>query len=206
MNSYLERKNPWGAIDSFLKAFPPIPSDKQNKNVNLVIKTFTPEKDNHDWNILKQISESDKRIIILENNLTRNELLDFYGCCDVFLSLHRSEGFGRSLAESFQLGLDVISVKWSGNKDFCSGPLFHEVPFELVSVPPGEYPHWPEQKWAEPNLEKASQILKKVAEQRIIKRNNLNLYVKEYQSKFSMQKCGQNYAKRLSEINSLNED
>ena len=46
----------------------------------------------------------------------------------------------------------------------------------------------------------------KVAEQRIIKRNNLNLYVKEYQNKFSMQKCGQNYAKRLSEINSLNED
>ncbi len=206
MNSHLERKNPWGAIDAFLKAFPPIPSNIKNNNVNLLIKTFTPEQDNKDWNTLKQISKLDERIIILENNLTRNELLDFYGCCDVFLSLHRSEGFGRSLAESFQLGLDVISVKWSGNKDFCCGPLFHEVPFELVSVPPGAYPHWPEQKWAEPNLDKASEILRKVAEQRIIKRNNLNLFVKEYQNQFSMQKCGQNYAKRLSEINSFNVD
>ena len=206
LNSHLERKNPWGAIDAFLKAFPPIPSNMINNNVNLLIKTFTPEQDNKDWNTLKQISKSDERIVILENNLARDELLDFYGCCDVFLSLHRSEGFGRSLAESLQLGLDVISVKWSGNKDFCSGPLFHEVPFEIVSVPPGAYPYWPDQQWAEPNLDKAADILKEVAEKRKIKRNKINIYAREYQDQFSMHKCGQNYAKRLSEINSLNAD
>ena len=206
LNSHLERKNPWGAIDAFLKAFPPSPSNMINNNVNLLIKTFTPEQDNKDWNTLKQISKSDERIVILENNLARDELLDFYGCCDVFLSLHRSEGFGRSLAESLQLGLDVISVKWSGNKDFCSGPLFHEVPFEIVSVPPGAYPYWPDQQWAEPNLDKAADILKEVAEKRKIKRNKINIYAREYQDQFSMHKCGQNYAKRLSEINSLNAD
>ena len=195
LNSYLQRKNPWGSIDAFLKAFPPFLLNQINNNVNLIIKTFPPESPNRDWDRLKQISDLDERIIILENNLNRDELLKFYGCCDVFLSLHRSEGFGRSLAEAFKLGLDVISIKWSGNKDFCFGPLFHEVPYELVSVPPGAYPHWPEQKWAEPNIENASEILKEVAKQRKVKRNKINDYVGEYQDQFSKYKCGQNYAK-----------
>lgn len=206
LNSYLQRKNPWGSIDAFLKAFPPFPKNQINYNVNLIIKTFPPESENKDWDRLKQISELDERIIILENNLKRDDLLKFYGCCDVFLSLHRSEGFGRSLAESFQLGLDVISIKWSGNKDFCSGPLFHEVPYEIVSVPPGAYPHWPKQKWAEPNIDEASLVLKKVANQRKDKRKKIYDYSKEYQNQFSKYKCGQNYARRLKELNLLNED
>ncbi len=205
LNSYLQRKNPWGSIDAFLKAFPPFPKNQINYNVNLIIKTFPPESENKDWNRLKQISSLDERIIILENNLARDDLLKFYGCCDVFLSLHRSEGFGRSLAESFQLGLDVISINWSGNKDFCSGPLFHEVPHKIVPVPPGAYPHWPKQNWAEPNIEDASFILQKVANERKVKRTKIYDYAKQYQSLFSKYKCGKNYKRRLKELNLLNE-
>ena len=40
--------------------------------------------------------------------LPPDKLLALYGCCDVFLSRHRSEGFG-------------------GNADFCTGHLAHPV-------------------------------------------------------------------------------
>ena len=56
-----------------------------------------------------------------------DELLSLYGCCNVFLSLHRSEGFGRGIAEALLLGVDVIATAYAGNTDFCAGPLAHPV-------------------------------------------------------------------------------
>ena len=57
--------------------------------------------------------------------LPPDKLLALYGCCDVFLSLHRLEGFGRGMAEALQLGVDVIATAYGGNTDFCTGPLAH---------------------------------------------------------------------------------
>ncbi len=43
LESYVERKNPWGAIKAFQKAFNPnYPNSPENKKVNLIIKTFKP--------------------------------------------------------------------------------------------------------------------------------------------------------------------
>jgi len=43
------------------------------------------------------------------------------------ISPHRSEGFGRGMAEALQLGVDVIATAYGGNTDFCTGPLAHPV-------------------------------------------------------------------------------
>jgi glycosyltransferase involved in cell wall biosynthesis len=73
-----------------------------SEQVALLIKTFPPQVFSAEW-----------------------ELLALYGCCDVFLLLHRSEGFGRGMAEALQLGVDLIATDFGGNTDFCSGPLAH---------------------------------------------------------------------------------
>ena len=39
------------------------------------------------------------------------------------ISLHRLEGFGRGMAEALSLAVDVIATAYSGNTDFCTGPL-----------------------------------------------------------------------------------
>ena len=57
-----------------------------------------------------------------------SRMLALYGCCDVFLSLHRSEGFGRCMAEALQLGVGVIATAYGGNTDFCTGPLSTPAP------------------------------------------------------------------------------
>ena len=38
------------------------------------------------------------------------------------IALHRSEGFGRGMAEALQLGLDVIATAHGGNTDFGRHP------------------------------------------------------------------------------------
>ena len=39
---------------------------------------------------------------------------------DCYVSLHRSEGFGLTLAESMALGKPVIATGYSGNTDFMT--------------------------------------------------------------------------------------
>ena len=46
--------------------------------------------------------------------------MNLYGCCDVLVSLHRSEGFGRVIAECIILGLEIITTNWGGNTDFVA--------------------------------------------------------------------------------------
>ena len=52
--------------------------------------------------------------------------------------LHRSEGFGRGMAEALQLGMDVIATAYGGNTDFSTGPLAHPLRrLPLRRWPPG---------------------------------------------------------------------
>ena len=92
----------------------PVNSHPLSKQVALMVKTFLPQDESAEWQWLQLRAAEDPRIHL-------------YGCCDVFLSLHRSEGFGRGMAEALQLGVDVIATDYGGNTDFCIGPLAHPV-------------------------------------------------------------------------------
>ena len=73
-----------------------------------MIKTHAPQARNPAWEQLKAIAAQDDRIHIIEGTLPRPDLMALYAACDVFLSLHRAEGFGRGLAEALQLGLHLL--------------------------------------------------------------------------------------------------
>jgi len=204
-SSYINRKNPLDALRSFQMAFPPYPSNLVNNNVRLLIKTFKTQNPSWEWQFLKEMSNFDPRVEIVEKNMSRIELLNFYGCCDIFLSLHRAEGYGRNLAEALQLGLDLIATDWSGNKDYCKGDLYHPVSYKLIPLKPLEYPHWPGQFWAEPDISSSAKILKKVVHKRMNEGLPNKEISKKYQRYFSATKCGDKYIKRLSNLGLIND-
>jgi hypothetical protein len=76
------------------------------------------------------------------------------------MSLHRAEGFGRSLAEALQLGMHLIATDYSGNTDFCCRPEFSKqtslIPYRLVKVRAEQYPYASAQLWASPNVNAAA--------------------------------------------------
>ena len=170
----------------------------------LLVKTFPPTHSNAEWERLKRIAAFDPRIHILETRLERFELSALYGSCDVLLSLHRAEGFGRVLAEALQLGLDVIATDWSGSTDFMDGPLAHPVPYKLVPVHPDQYPHWTGQYWAEPNLRVAADLLRQVVHRRIRDGYPPLRVAHNYRERFSAKSCGLLYKQRLNELGLLN--
>jgi len=152
------RKNPWGAINAFLEAFP-----KDNgSDVGLVIKTIHAGVDSSEWKKLKELVKQDDRILVIDGTLDRDELIQLYGCCDVLVSLHRAEGFGRILAECLLLGLDVVATNYSGNTDFCKGQHAHPVNYDLRDVNDGDYPYHHNQQWAGPCCSHAAEILRDI--------------------------------------------
>jgi glycosyltransferase involved in cell wall biosynthesis len=60
------------------------------------------------------------RIKIIQDTLSPGELTDLYNSANCYLSLHRSEGFGRTLVEALQNGLHVVSTDFSGPKDYLT--------------------------------------------------------------------------------------
>jgi glycosyltransferase involved in cell wall biosynthesis len=84
-----------------------------------------------------------------------NDIKNLIRCWDCFVSLHRSEGFGRGLSEAMYLGKPVIATAYSGNMDFMTLENSLPVNYQLVNVPNGAYPFGEGQVWAEPDLEDA---------------------------------------------------
>lgn len=148
LHSSVHRKNPHDCIRAFLNSFPAGRKQYSKQKVGLVIKTHRPEKHHPDWEALKSLAAQDDRIYIVENTLSRPDLLALYRCCDAFLSLHRAEGFGRGIAEAIMLGLEVITTNYSGNTDFCKPPQCTLVDYSLIPVKPHEYIEAEGMHWA----------------------------------------------------------
>jgi glycosyltransferase involved in cell wall biosynthesis len=90
------------------------------------------------------------------------EIKELVRLCDCFLSLHRSEGFGRGLAEAMYFGKPVIATGYSGNLDFMNQANACLVDCTLIPVGADEYPCGAGQRWAEPDVDQAAWHLRRL--------------------------------------------
>jgi len=145
--SFPGRKNPLAVVRAFCEAFP-----KSSPSVGLIIKSsglaghFPDIKEQ-----LRSASRNDERIEIINETMTRAEMLALIGATDCYVSLHRSEGFGLGMAEAMALGKPVIGTGYSGSVDFLTEETGYTVPFVLKNVRPGDYVHPEDQVWAYPH-------------------------------------------------------
>ncbi len=61
--------------------------------------------------------------------------------CDAYLSLHRSEGFGLTIAEAMLRGKPVVATAYSGPRDWLSERNSFEVDWREVPIGPGNEPY-----------------------------------------------------------------
>ena len=157
--SFVTRKNPLGALAAFRRAFPP----GSRSDVALVIKVNgTEQKQSEYRRFLQELGERDPSLILIDRVMTDHEVRNLVQTCDAFVSLHRSEGFGRGLAEAMFYGRPVIGTAYSGNLDFMNPDTACLVDAVLVPVREGEYPHPQGQLWAEPDVEQAADYMRKL--------------------------------------------
>lgn len=192
--SFCARKNPEAAIAAFRAAFP---SDPQ---VGLVIKTINAERFTEQWNWLKEAAGGDRRIIMRNGRYTRDEMLNLIRLCDCYVSLHRSEGFGRGPAEAMLLGRPVVATNYSGNVDFMNAENSFPVDYRLVPVREGEYPGARGQVWAEPDIAHAAAQMERVYHDQAEARRMAKEAARLIATRYSARAIGANYVRWLQQI------
>ena len=154
--SAVARKNPQGAIDAWLEAFPrPAPG------LRLIIKARNLSPAQRAALLDRLAGRSD--VELMERELDPAGVAALTSAADITLSLHRSEGFGLPLAEAMARGGCVLCTGWSGNMDFMDETCAALVPFGLVDIddPEGIYRG---SHWAEPDVAAAGVRLRALAE------------------------------------------
>ena len=193
--SYLDRKNPIAVVRAFKLAFP-----HSKENVHLLLKTMNIEVAGPLWDELIAEIGNEPRITIMSKRLTREEVLGLNLACDAFVSLHRSEGFGRCVAEAMAYGKPVIVTNYSGTRDFAMEGTACVVNYRLIPVPVGAYPFWNDQVWAEPDIEHAAALMKKLVYDEIYRAEIALAGQKYILENFNESVIGERYTKRLGEI------
>ncbi|HEX7808698.1 MAG TPA: glycosyltransferase, partial [Thermoanaerobaculia bacterium] len=126
--SVLQRKNPFGAIDAFRRAFP------DDANVALLIKAGHSANHRDDYAELESRMRGVPNVYLTDRMLSRARVNGLIAACDGVVSLHHSEGFGLILAEAMALAKPVVATAWSGNTDFMNGANSCPVNYELVTL------------------------------------------------------------------------
>ncbi len=158
--SEIERKNPFAVVEAFKKAFSP--TDK----AMLFLKTSHSEFNKKEFYRLLN-SVKGYNVSIADSVYTKEQVYSLMNACDCYVSLHRSEGFGLTMAEAMALGKPVIAAGYSGNIDFMNKDNSFPVGYRLVEVD-GDYGAYKKGNvWAETDIDEAADYMRRVFGNRI---------------------------------------
>jgi glycosyltransferase involved in cell wall biosynthesis len=161
VNSVVERKNPMGAARAFQEAF-----KKDERGVGLVIKINDHLRLGAGLEELKAAVGGWGNIRIIDEIYRKGEVDALVSACDAFVSLHRAEGYGLSIAEAMLLGKPVIVTGWSGNMEFTNEENSCVVGYELAKVGKTRFMYDWWQYWAEPDVKEAAGYMRRLREDR----------------------------------------
>ena len=101
-------------------------------------------------------------IVIRDGYVSADEKNALLAACDCYVSLHRAEGLGLTLAEAMALGKPVIATGYSGNRHFMTDENSFLVDYRLTNASGDCGPYPPGARWAEPDLNHAAQLMRTV--------------------------------------------
>ncbi|MGD0931943.1 MAG: glycosyltransferase [Candidatus Korobacteraceae bacterium] len=157
--SYLERKNPLGLIKAFKHAF------AGRQDVELVVKSAHGDAHKEQVDMVRKACAG-ANVRFLDRVLTRAATQELMMSADCYVSLHRSEGFGLTMAEAMMCGKPVIATGYSGNLDFMADADSFLVPFRTVAIDRTHGPYKAGYHWADPDLDYACDLMRHVESNR----------------------------------------
>jgi glycosyltransferase involved in cell wall biosynthesis len=196
MCSVFERKNPLAIIEAFSMAFP-------NGGPKLVIKVnrgeFNPAG-------LKALELAIQNIggLVINSTYTREETYALMNLCDSYISLHRSEGFGLTLAEAMLMGKPVIATNYSGNLDFMDTKSSCLIPYQLTLLEKQYHVYQKGNVWAEPFVELAAQAMRWVCSQPKYSRQMARLGKERAEKVLNLKAAGERFLERARYLQDQN--
>lgn len=190
-----ERKNPLFTIRAFLNAY------ENNLDVRLIMKIYNIEFDPALAEILSKITKQHKNIKIIDSYIEDSEIQSLYDRADVYVSLHRAEGFGLCISDAISRGIPVITTGYSGNMDFCQFNKIRLVDYNLNPIGHDRLRYLNDDEWAEPSMSDAVKAFHEVREFYSLWANNALSARSDVNKSFSMEKISQSISNRINLIN-----
>ena len=189
--SAMERKNPMGLISAFKKAF------TSTDNAFLVLKSNSGN-DSEEKKLLLASIDGFPNIILIDSHWSKKDILGLISSADIYASLHRSEGFGLTIAEALLLNTPPLVTAWSGNMDFCTEDnsfMVDYIPIPVNSSHP-EFQEFENATWADASIQTAADHLKSAYD------NRMKLTNKKKYCRIQMQKIidTQKYEHALTQL------
>ncbi len=156
--SVFERKNPLGLIDAFERAFRP------NEGPILVLKTINGTSRLNDLERIRAAARRRPDIFVIDGYYSERGKNSILNLSDCYVSLHRSEGLGLTIAEAMALEKPVIATGYSGNLEFMTPENSYLVDYVVGEVPAECHPYPPGTSWAEPDLDQAAALMRRVVD------------------------------------------
>lgn len=166
-HSTVERKNPHGLIEAFRSAFEP------NSGASLLIKSIQGIDFPAEYEQLAIAASRHPNIHLIDRHVPWREKNAMIAGCDCYVSLHRSEGFGLTLAEAMWFEKPAIATAYGGNLEFMTSENSRLVSYAMVPV--GEKTaaatagtaHYPaDAMWADPDVGSAADAMRWAFENR----------------------------------------
>jgi glycosyltransferase involved in cell wall biosynthesis len=152
-SSLVQRKNPHCLVDAFEAAF------SNHDRVRLVLKVSNADKDQEFSGYLDALVECDARCIVVRQTMETHELAGLVRDSDCYVSPHRTEGFGLTVAEAMALGVPVIATDYGGTTDFVTEEVGFPLRYRLVEVDRDHGPYAKGAIWSDPSREHLQELL-----------------------------------------------
>jgi len=158
--STLQRKNPLGLIEAFKRAFRP------REGPQLLVKSFNGDYKPARLALVEEAAAEHPDVHVVDRYLSTEDRDGLVAGCDCYVSLHRAEGFGLTLAEALVRGKPVIATGFSGNTDFMTEENSFLVDYTLARVGKDGENYPPDGHWADPDLDHAAELMRRVFDDR----------------------------------------
>jgi glycosyltransferase involved in cell wall biosynthesis/SAM-dependent methyltransferase len=157
--SVFKRKNPVAVIEAFRDAFEP------GSGASLVIKSVSADAFPVEAKVLEAAAATHPDIHLLGETVEPEVKNAMIQSCDCYVSLHRSEGLGLTMAEAMYFERPVIATAYSGNLDFMTEENSYLVEHSMTKIGPDAGPYPAGAEWAEPDCEQAARLMRQVFDQ-----------------------------------------
>lgn len=155
--SIMERKNPDSVFAAYREAF-----GLDNDKVGIVVKIN--EYSQKDITYINKALEGYKNVYILSDTLTKVQVNSLIKAVDVFVSLHRAEGFGLVLAEAMIVGTPTIATNWSANTEFACSDAACLVDYKMIEIDRDIPPYKRGYHWADADIAQAAGFMRRLYE------------------------------------------
>lgn len=192
--SVFARKNPLAVVQAYTDAF------AADGGTALVLKCINPSFDPVGHRELTRAIEGREDIVLIDGYLDPADKDRLMCSCDCYVSLHRSEGLGLTMAEAMFHGKPVIATGYSGNTDFMTPENSYPVDYELVPVGEGAAPYPADGIWAQPDVAQATRLMREVVAQPEEAARRGERAARDIRTRFSAQAAGAVMGARLERI------